>query len=260
MKFKIFMMSMLFVLSSFGLVIPSYSSNYLVDDGDVLQITVYDHVELSTTVMISSNGSITFPLLGQLQVVGTSIPQISAMITNLLADGFIVNPQVNVFITKFRNQNIFVNGQVKKPGVIQFEDGMTLIKVISLSGGFTDTADDKQISITRRQNDQEVTVKDPDLNCTIQPGDVISVPIIIKDQNIFVSGQVQKPGSFPYDRDNEMTLLKIISLAGGFNDVAAKGRISVVRRVNGKEVTLEKVKLSELILPGDVIIVPESFF
>ncbi|MBU0673336.1 MAG: polysaccharide export protein [Proteobacteria bacterium] len=260
MKRHFFLIPAFIAMLTLGSFAPGLAADYVVDDGDVLQITVYDHNDLTTTVRVSGDGTIIFPLLGQLMVVGKTIPQISKIISAQLADGYIINPQVNVFITQFRNQNIFVNGQVKKPGVIQFEEGMTLIKVISLAGGFTEEADENLINISRRQNDKEVILAKPDLSSTIQPGDVIIVPEEIKAQDIFVSGQVKKPGSFAYDRDHEMTLIKVISLAGGFTDLAAKEKTSIVRRVNGAEITIEKAKLNEPIRPGDVIIVPESFF
>ena len=80
---------------------------------------------------------------------------------------------------------------------------------------------------------------------------------IIQYRNFYVSGEVRNPGAFPYQ--DGLTILKAITLAGGWTEKADKGRTKVLRRINGKE-EIVLVKLKDLIHPDDVIIIPESFF
>ena len=243
------------MLALFLAAAPAMAAEYIVDEGDVLQINVYSHDDMTTTVRVSGNGTIIVPLLGQVKVEGMSIPQISDKIAGALAGDYIIAPQVNVFITKFRAQNIFVNGQVKKPGAFEFEEKMTLIKAITLAGSFTDLAAKDKIRIIRMADDQETDLKNAGMDEAILPGDVIIVPESIL---IFISGQVKKPDAYQLEPD--MTLIKLISRAGGFTDLAAKGKVRVIRQDNDGEKTIEKAALNTPLLPGDVIIVPESFF
>ncbi|MBU2430102.1 MAG: polysaccharide biosynthesis/export family protein, partial [Proteobacteria bacterium] len=75
----------------------TWAQEYTVGEGDVLNINVYENKDLSTTVRVSSDGTIRVPLLGELQVEGLSVSQVSAKIEELFADGYLVDPQVDVF-------------------------------------------------------------------------------------------------------------------------------------------------------------------
>ncbi|MEN8136569.1 MAG: SLBB domain-containing protein [Thermodesulfobacteriota bacterium] len=231
------------------------ATEYIVDDGDVLQINVYDHEDMTTTVRVSGRGTIIVPLLGQMKVEGLTIPQISEMISTALSGDYIIDPQVNVFITKFRAQNIFVNGQVKNPGAFEFENGMTMVKAITLAGSFTELAAKDKVQIIRETDGIETILENTRMDESILPGDVIIIPESIL---IFISGQINKPDAYQLEAD--MTLIKLVSKAGGFTDLAAKGKVKIIRQTNGEETTIEKAPFNIPILPGDVIIVPESFF
>ena len=131
---------------------------------------------MTTKVRISGEGNITFPLLGSVQVVGLTTQQISEKLTAALADGYLVTPQVNVFIEEFRVQNVFISGQVKKPDAYQYELDMTLIKVITLAGGFTDLAAKSKVRIVRTVDGKEITINKTKMDEPIRPGDVIIIP------------------------------------------------------------------------------------
>lgn len=74
---------------------------------------------------------------------------------------------------------------------------------------------------------------------------------------VYVTGEVKKPGSYPYEEG--MTTLKAITLAGGLTEKAAAGRTKIKRKDDGKEISL-KAKMEDAIQPEDVIVVPQSFF
>jgi polysaccharide export outer membrane protein len=92
------------------------------------------------------------------------------------------------------------------------------------------------------------------LNLALQDGDTINVP---KAQSVFVAGQVKSPGA--YAAEPGATVLQVLSLAGGLTDRGSDSRIRIQRTVNGKNVEVT-AKLTDLVTPGDTIIVRERFF
>ena len=151
-------------------------SEYTVDEGDILSITVYGHEDMTTRVRVSGGGDITYPLLGTVKVAGLTTRQISDKLTDALADGYLVTPQVNVFIETFRVQNVFISGQVNKPAAYQFEQDMTLIKLVTLAGGFTDLAATRRVKIIRKKDGKEITIDRARMDEPVRPGDIIVVP------------------------------------------------------------------------------------
>ena len=80
----------------------------LVGDGDVLKVTVYNHPDLTTTVRVNGGGTIIFPLVGQVNVQGMTIDQVAALLAGALSDGYIVDPQVSVFVEEFRSKRVTI--------------------------------------------------------------------------------------------------------------------------------------------------------
>jgi polysaccharide export outer membrane protein len=91
-------------------------------------------------------------------------------------------------------------------------------------------------------------------NVQLRDGDTL---VVQKARSVYVFGQVRAPGAYPVDKDT--TVLQALSLAGGVTDRGSTGRIKIVRAVDGKKKEL-KVKLTDLVEPGDTIIVAERFF
>ncbi|HSG05671.1 MAG TPA: polysaccharide biosynthesis/export family protein, partial [Nitrospiria bacterium] len=196
---------------------------------------------------------ISFPLLGEISVSGLTVEELERRITALLADGYIVKPHVSVFVEEFRVV-VYVSGEVKQPGSYPFREGMTVIKVISLAGGFTEKAADRKIRVVRKDKNQKEISSLIGIHELVRPNDLLRVP---EKRWVYVTGEVKKPGSYLYD--DQMTILKAIALAGGLTDKAAPGRTRIIRNDNGKEVSF-KVKMEDSIEPEDVIMIPESFF
>jgi protein involved in polysaccharide export with SLBB domain len=95
---------------------------------------------------------------------------------------------------------------------------------------------------------------DADLDADVMPNDFIVVPQMKK---IYVNGEVKKAGEFPYEKG--LTVHKVITMAGGFTDKAAIGRVKVLRIVQGAEQSI-RVPLDAFVLPEDIVVVPRSFF
>lgn len=246
---------------------PLYAEDYVVGESDVLKIMVYDHPDLTTVARISGEGTILFPLLGQVKISGLSVSQVSAKLAELLSDGYIVSPQVTIFIEDFRSQKATLIGQVNRPGLYELKGRTTFLELLSKAGDLARDAGDKAI-IKRKPLSPETkeSVITLDLKRLIAKGDTsLDMPIydgdsiyIIKAGLLYVTGEVKKPDAYKYEEGT--TVLKAITTAGGFSDKAAQGRVKIIRTVDGKEETLTRVRMDEPVQPDDIIVVPESFF
>jgi len=146
--------SMLLII--FLLPVHSFAQDYTIRERDVLKITVYEHPDLSLNVRVSSDGTISFPLIGNIKVSGFTEKDVQEKIRSLLADGFIVNPQVSVIVEEYKDF-FYVTGEVKKPGAYQYEEGMNVLKAVTLAGGFTDKASKRRIKIMRMEQNRNGT-------------------------------------------------------------------------------------------------------
>jgi polysaccharide export outer membrane protein len=267
MKIRNFLVILCLPVLIFCAVSASLAQDYVVGEGDVLRITVYDHDDLTTTARVSGDGVIAFPLIGEVEVKGLTLQRIAQKISSLLADGYIVDPQVNIFIQEFRSRKAFIMGEVHNPGLYVLRGQTTLLALLSEAGGLTKDAGDKAI-IKRKANPsgEKKNILTIDLKRLIEKGETsLDIPIMDSDSVyiakagvFYVTGEVKKPDAYKYEEGT--TVIKAITMAGGFTDKASTGGIKITRKVNGKEDVIAKVKMDEPVLPDDVIIVPESFF
>ena len=153
--------------------------------GDVFEVRVHQHVDLTGIYRVSPEGDIDFPLIGRTSVKGLSPSQIAATIQQRLQDGYLRHPYVTVYIKEFNSKKVFVLGQVQKPGTFTFEESMNIVQAIALAGGFSPLAE-KNFAIVRRVDNGvekripvpvEKIITDKDAtNFLLKPGDIIFVP------------------------------------------------------------------------------------
>jgi polysaccharide export outer membrane protein len=163
----------------------------------------------------------------------------------------ILQPGDTVSVPEARS--VEVVGEVKKPGSIPYEPGMSLLKAIDLAGGATLKGSPENAVIKRRQNGRGVEMK-ADLYTSVQPDDTIFVPEV---RSFHVVGEVTRPGSFPHEP--HLTLVRAIAMAGGPTKKAAPKNSIIKRMKNGKIEEIEAA-MDSLIQPDDVIEVPLSFW
>ena len=149
------------------------NSSYRLGANDVIKVQVYGEDALTTETRVGGDGKISVPLLGVLEVKGLTVKETAELITKRLADGFLKNPRVVIYITKYRN--FFVSGEVKNPGGYPYEEGLTVLKAVTLAGGFTNRASEGRIKIKRLKGKVEETIP-AKLDDLIFPDDVIVVP------------------------------------------------------------------------------------
>jgi len=243
----------------------SYSADYIIGPGDVLEISVYDNPDLQTRVRVDTSGTIVMPLLGQVEVTELTTARVGQKITALLADGYLVNPQVNVFVTDFRSKKVVVLGRIKQPGLIELSGSISLLELISRAGGLEKDAG--ETATVKRKVDGKDSIMPIDLESLIEGGDMSQniaildgdTVVISKAGMCFVTGEVNEPGTYPCGGGT--TVLKMIALANGFTGKAAKGGVRIVRIMGDKKTVFKDVDLdTTLVFDNDVIVVPESFF
>ncbi len=130
------------------------TENYRIGVGDLLQIEVYDEPDLTKEVRVLTDGSVSFPLLGTLRAGGLTVNELQTKITSQLAEKYLVNPQVIVFVVEF--SNVYVFGEVKSPGSFPLYGTMTVFEAVTLAGGFTEVANQNKVKVIRREDGREI--------------------------------------------------------------------------------------------------------
>jgi polysaccharide export outer membrane protein len=158
-------------------------NDYLIGSGDVLQIVVWKHTELSRTTPVRPDGKISVPLLDDIQAAGVSAEQLRDAIAAGLKK-YLETPIVTVIVAEVNAYRVTVLGEVKAPGTFSLKGRTTIVDGISLAGGFTEFASTKDIILVRRQRSPKrvrfnynrfVSGEDIDQNLVLDPGDTIIV-------------------------------------------------------------------------------------
>jgi polysaccharide biosynthesis/export protein len=128
---------------------PDDTSEYRIAALDMLQVSVFQVPDLSKTVRVATNGTITLPLVGEVVAAGKSANQLGTEIAGKLGAKYLQSPQVTVFVSDAVSQRITVEGAVTKPGIYPTTGPTTLMQVIALSGGLDEIADSRAIVVFR---------------------------------------------------------------------------------------------------------------
>lgn len=148
------------------------NDTYRLATDDVLSVKVFNEPELDVEkAKISQNGTISVPLLGQVNVSGKTVTEAQDYITELFLADYLKQPRVTVSMVEFRP--FYINGEVSKPGSYPYRTGMTVQMAITIAGGFTERASRSQIILSPKNNGEDS--RPVKLNDEIQPGDVITV-------------------------------------------------------------------------------------
>jgi polysaccharide export outer membrane protein len=149
-----------------------YANEYLLGSGDKVEITVYGEDDLKTNVKIGKSGFISFPFLGDIQVIGLSPKQLEKIIYKGLLGDYLIAPQINVSILEYRP--FFIHGQVKRPGGYPYLDDLTLDKAIAIAGGLSNRASKSDWTITRTV-DGKIVMISANVVTEIHPDDIIKI-------------------------------------------------------------------------------------
>ena len=227
---------------------------YLVGVGDVLNIIVWDHPELTIPQsgqrsaaeagnFVHKDGTIFYPYVGKVSVIGREVTQIRDDITRGLST-YINNPQVDVNVAAFRSQHFFVSGAVKNPQMIPVRNvPITILDALSISGGMAPDADWSSATLTSNING-ELFIEAIDLSVLLEQG-VLEQNRLLKSNDvlhiprndalkIFVMGDVVNATTQQIGRRG-MTLAEALNNVGGINEASANASGIFVLRASDSD-------------------------
>jgi polysaccharide export outer membrane protein len=242
-----------------SLLVPN-TPPYAIGSGDILAIVVWDHPELTGGLVTAANadpagaaaaaananvapqgfvvdhqGRIQFPLAGLLAVEGLTEEQARALLTARLAK-YLANPNVTLRVQAYRSKRVYIDGEVKSPGLQAINDiPMTLVEALNRAGGLLPTADQSRIELERGKAHYAINLRDlvqrninPGL-VMLAPGDVVRVHS--RDESkVFVSGEVVTPKALTM-HDGRLTLNEALGESGGISPLSGDARqVYVVRK------------------------------
>lgn len=149
----------------------STGSDYVLGVGDKVRITVFGESDLSGEFEVSSTGVVSMPLIGETRAAGLTLSKLKGQLTGKLADGYLKDPKVSMEVLNYRP--FFIVGEVMKPGSYNYVNGMTIINVVALAGGYTYRADKDGVTVKHSQKGKEEKARE---DAPVMPGDVVTVP------------------------------------------------------------------------------------
>lgn len=251
-------------------------NDYEIGVQDILRVAVYGQDDLTQTVVVQADGTFLYPLIGRVKASGHTTSELERKLVILLSRGFIRNPQVTVSVQEYRSKNVYVMGEVSKPGPYPLTGAMTILELVSKAGltaGTSagevlivrpraevsgpllpaDVADPAKAEVLR-VNLALIQAGDISKNIALLPNDTVFIPPAPK---VFVSGEVKNPGAYAFFTG--MTARQLVSLAGGLTPQGSSGRLRVVRDQDGKPKETG-IKLDESVQPGDTLVVRRKLF
>ncbi len=276
------------LVSGAFLLVPSFlraEPPYEIGRGDVLQVLVLGQAGFSGDFAVDPDGTMSYPFIGKVKAGGMTPAELERKLVTLLSEGYLKRPQVSVSVKQFRSQRVFVAGEVPKPGPYGLRPDRMLSSLVQDVGDLGPSVGHEVVvvrppdpatgegsdpgmaprqgptlpgevegSLVFHVNLRELRSGYADRDMPLQVGDTVYFP---KAAHIYVTGQVAKPGTLPYEEG--LTIFQILNMAGGVTDRGSEKGLRVIRLVDGKKKTI-KLELTDVVLPEDTVNVPERFF
>ncbi len=207
--------------------------------GDFLDIAEYHTPEFHSTVRVSTAGVVTLPLIGEVKIAGLDEQAAARAIeAALVAKGMLLHPLVSVLVTAWVGQDVSVLGEVTRPGVYPYTVHHRLLDLVSAASGLSPNAG-RLVNVFHQGDPKtpHAVVLDPsgtdtssDHNPELSPGDTVQVS---RAGLVYVVGDVIRPGGFPVDPVQGLTVVQALSLAWGPSQNAAVGKVLLIREQKG---------------------------
>jgi len=267
------MNKLLWILLSLTLFLPlaSHAGDYVIGEGDGLEIAVWGVKDLSFPVKVRPDGKITVPGLGDVMASGQTPTELQASLSKKLKE-LVKNPIVTVTVKEITNSKVYIFGGGVKSGVFDLFRRTTLLQLLC-SFGEVKTADLRKSYVLRngkkvRENFYRLFVEGKtEDDFLIESGDSLFIPLL-NEKNVYVLGAVISPKAIEYREG--MTVMEAILEAGSFTKFASQND-TAIKRKEGDTEQMIPVKAKEIIKegnmtqnvklkPGDYVIVKESIF
>ena len=247
-------------------------NNYTLGPGDEIRISVFQNPDLSLDTRVNESGTITYPLIGSVDVGGMPIAEAEKSIAAALkSGGFVQKPQVSILLMQIRGNQVSVLGEVNRPGRYPIETFNTRVsEMLANAGGIISGAGpvaggaDKVILVGWRDGQRirkEINIPnmfsdtDQSEDIKVAAGDIIYVP---SAPMYYIYGETQKPGSFRIRPG--MSIQQALAEAGGPTIRGTERGMKLYRKNGDGSVEALRTNPNDLVQPGDVIYVSESLF
>lgn len=145
---------------------------YKLGSGDKVRIIVFGEDNLGGEFVVSGEGTVSLPLIGDQAVQGLTAVQVQNKIQTALSDGYMKEPRVNVEVLTFRP--FYILGEVSNPGEYPYSNGLTVMNAVARASGFTYRADKRKVYIKHANTSEEVEVP-LTTGTVVAPGDTIRI-------------------------------------------------------------------------------------
>lgn len=250
---------------------PAFAGDYVIGDGDVLDISVWGVKELNVSVRVRPDGKITIPGLGDVVASGATPRELQKNLGAQLRE-LVKNPIITVTVKEITNSKVYVFGGGIKPGVFDLSRRTTLLQLLCTVSELK-TADLKRAYLLRngkkvKENFHRLFVEgDTREDLVIESNDSIYIPLLM-DKSIYVIGAVNAPKFIEFREG--LTVMEAILEAGGFTKFAKQNDTTILRKENNQETIIE-VKAKDIwsdgnlaqnvkLKPNDYVIVREGMF
>jgi polysaccharide biosynthesis/export protein len=243
----------------------SQDNEYRLGPGDVVKITVYNNPDLATETEVSSNGKISFPLIGEVMVGGMTRSQAEKAISASLSKGkFIPNAYVNLLVAQYRSQQVSVMGEVNKPGNYPINKPTSVAEVIAMAGGISPKGS-KVITIIQKDASGRAVEQEIEMKRLLPGGDAANLRlgyddiVVVPPMPVFyIYGEVRQPGAYPIAP--EMTVRQALSVGGGLTIRGTERGIRMERKGKDGRLHTRRAQLTDRVQPNDVLQIPEGWF
>jgi len=263
--------------------------DYVIGPEDVLDIDVFNVPELSKTVRVANDGTISLALLGHVPVAGLTTKQLREQLESKYGEKYLEGPQVSVFVKEYHAQPVSVIGAVERPGLYQLTAPRTLIEVLSMAGGLAKRSSapaGRVLIVTRKEgfpdfqpvegmqllaaDKLEINLRkllysqESALNIEIKPLDTVSVSTA---EIVYVAGDVRRPTGILLEDREKITVLQALAVAEGLNRTASKKGAKIIRKTEAGARVEIPVNLDNVLkgkepdvelAANDVLFVPDS--
>jgi polysaccharide biosynthesis/export protein len=261
-----------FLLGALAASCFAQQESLLIGPGDLLQVDVMETPEMEQQVRVTDGGAVSLAYIGSVEVGGLTPTDAAATIQKALIDKKVMRqPQVTVRVQEYATQDVSILGQVRTPGTYAITTPQTILKVLSLAGGLTETAD-RNVTVKRSKsaeqvryyvsNDAEQALSDLIM---VYPGDTI---LVSRASMVYVMGDVNRPGGYAIaTNDERLSVLQVIAMAGSANKTAVQSHVRLIRNTEHGQIELpvhldaiQKGKQADIFLQAnDILYVPFSW-
>jgi polysaccharide biosynthesis/export protein len=257
-----------------ALAVPCFAQqeSLLIGPGDLLQVDVMDTPEMEQQVRVTDDGSAPLAYIGSIHVGGKTPAGAAAMIEAALVEKKVMHkPQVTVRLQELATQDVSVLGQVKTPGTYSITTPQTILKVLSMAGGLTETAD-RTVTVKRRRSSEQIKYyvsNDSKQALTdlvmVYPGDIV---LVARAPMVYVMGDVNRPGGYAMTTNDErLGVLQVVAMAGSASKTSMQSHVRIIRATDHGQVEMpirldqiEKGKQPDVLLQAnDIVYVPFSW-